>query len=150
MMGLKERAFGPLPPLTLEDLVPLDHFYRHLERSLDLIFVRDLVRDRYAPGERPVGEPLDSAQGVVGGDVGVEVDEGEHAQLRVLPATHREPPPALGLQGHRTMPPLRYGASRPATAVSSAAPVPGARRLRGWGPEGRCGRGRSGYPSTSR
>jgi transposase len=58
MMGLKERAFGPLPPLTLEDLVPLDHFYRHLERSLDLIFVRDLVRDRYAPGGRPSVDPV--------------------------------------------------------------------------------------------
>jgi hypothetical protein len=43
MMGTKERAFGPLPPVTLEDLVPPDHFYRHLERVLDLGFVRDLV-----------------------------------------------------------------------------------------------------------
>src|SRR5215203_6211328 len=58
MMGRKERAFGPLPPLTLEDLVPLDHFYRHLERSLDLSFVRDLVRDRYAPGGRPSLDPV--------------------------------------------------------------------------------------------
>ena len=48
MMGTKERAFAPLPPVTLEDLVPPDHFYRHLERSLDLAFVRDLVRDAYA------------------------------------------------------------------------------------------------------
>ena len=48
MMGTKERAFGPLPPVTLEDLVPPDHFYRHLERTLDLAFVRDLVRDAYA------------------------------------------------------------------------------------------------------
>ena len=30
MMGRKERAFHPLPPLTLEDLVPPDHFYCHL------------------------------------------------------------------------------------------------------------------------
>jgi hypothetical protein len=28
MMGTKERAFGPLPPVTLEDLVPPGHFYR--------------------------------------------------------------------------------------------------------------------------
>ena len=35
-----------LPPVTLEDLVPTDHFYRHLERTLDLACVRDLVRDR--------------------------------------------------------------------------------------------------------
>jgi hypothetical protein len=33
-----------LPPVTLEELVPSDHFYRHLERPLDLSFVRDLVR----------------------------------------------------------------------------------------------------------
>lgn len=44
MMGRKERVFAPLPSLTLEDLVPPDSFYRHLERSLDLRFVRDLVR----------------------------------------------------------------------------------------------------------
>jgi hypothetical protein len=41
MMGQKDRAFAALPPVTLEDLVPPDSFYRHLERSLDLSFVRD-------------------------------------------------------------------------------------------------------------
>ena len=40
MMGIKERAFGPLPPVTLDDLIPPDHFYRLLEQSLDLSFVR--------------------------------------------------------------------------------------------------------------
>ena len=44
MMGMKERPFAPLPPVSLEDLVPPDHFYRHLDRSLDLGFVRELVR----------------------------------------------------------------------------------------------------------
>jgi hypothetical protein len=44
-MGLKERDFAPLPPVSLEDPVPPDHFYWHLERSLDSGFVRDLVRD---------------------------------------------------------------------------------------------------------
>ena len=58
MMGHKERAFAPLPPVTLEDLVPPDHFYRHLERSLDLGFVRDLVRDAYAEGGRPSIDPV--------------------------------------------------------------------------------------------
>src|SRR5215203_5319613 len=58
MMGRKERAFGPLPPLTLEDLVPPDHFYRHLERSLDLSFVRDLVRGAYADTGRPSIDPV--------------------------------------------------------------------------------------------
>jgi len=44
MMGTKVRTFGPLPPVTLEILVPPDHFSRHLERTLDLSFVRDVVR----------------------------------------------------------------------------------------------------------
>src|SRR5215218_7124847 len=58
MMGTKERAFAPLPPVTLEELVPPDHFYRHLERSLDLGFVRDLVRDAYADSGRPSIDPV--------------------------------------------------------------------------------------------
>jgi transposase len=58
MMGTKERAFRPLPPATLEDLVPQDHFYRHLERTLDLGFVRDLVRDAYAEAGRPSIDPV--------------------------------------------------------------------------------------------
>jgi transposase len=58
MMGTKERAFRPLPPATLEDLVPQDHFYRHLERTLDLGFVRDLVRDAYAEAGRPSIDPI--------------------------------------------------------------------------------------------
>ena len=58
MMGRKERAFRPLPPLTLEDRVPPDHFSRHLERSLDLSFVRDLVREAYAGSGRPSIDPV--------------------------------------------------------------------------------------------
>jgi transposase len=58
MMGTKERAFGPLPPVTLEELVPPDHFYRHLERTLDLSFVRALVRDAYADIGRPSIDPV--------------------------------------------------------------------------------------------
>ena len=58
MMGTKERAFAPLPPVSLEDLVPPDHFYRHLERTLDLGFVRDLVRDAYAESGRPSIDPV--------------------------------------------------------------------------------------------
>jgi transposase len=58
MMGVKERAFVPLPPVSLEDLVPADHFYRHLERALDLAFVRDLVRDTYAAVGRPSIDPV--------------------------------------------------------------------------------------------
>ena len=58
MMGYKERAFGPLAAVSLDDLVPADHFYRHLERTLDLAFVRELVRDRYAAGGRPSVDPV--------------------------------------------------------------------------------------------
>src|SRR5829696_8038878 len=58
MMGIKERAFGPLPSVTLEELVPPEHFYRHLERTLDLGFVRDLVRDAYAGTGRPSIDPV--------------------------------------------------------------------------------------------
>ena len=45
----KARDLGRPVLVSLEVLVPPDHFYRHLERRLDLSFVRDLVRDRYAP-----------------------------------------------------------------------------------------------------
>ena len=31
---------------SLEDLVPADHFYRHLEARRDLSFVRDWTRER--------------------------------------------------------------------------------------------------------
>ena len=58
MMGIKNRDFAPLPPVSLEELVPPEHFYRHLERSLDLSFVRDLVRDTYAKGGRPSIDPV--------------------------------------------------------------------------------------------
>jgi transposase len=57
-MGKKERAFGPLPPVTLEDLIPPEHFYRHLERTLDLTFVPDLVRKEYAEVGRPSIDPI--------------------------------------------------------------------------------------------
>jgi hypothetical protein len=47
MLGIKGRAFAPLCNLSIETLVPADHFYRHLDAKLDLAFVRDLVRDTY-------------------------------------------------------------------------------------------------------
>jgi transposase len=57
-MGEKARSFAALPPITLADLVPPDHFYRQLERSLDLGFVRDLVRETYAETGRPSIDPV--------------------------------------------------------------------------------------------
>jgi transposase len=58
MMGHKERQFTPLEHLTLEDLVPPTHFYRLLDRTLDLSFVRELVAPCYAAGGRPSIDPV--------------------------------------------------------------------------------------------
>ena len=59
MMGTKIRSFSPLPDeLSLEDLVPDDHFYRRLQAALDLSFVRELVEPLYAKGGRPSVDPV--------------------------------------------------------------------------------------------
>jgi transposase len=59
MMGRKDRTVTPIPALTLEDLVPADHFYRHLDRVCDLSFVRELVRGCHAEGAgRPSIDPV--------------------------------------------------------------------------------------------
>src|SRR5258708_12763132 len=58
MMGTKERRFAPLINVSLEELVPQDHFYRHLERSLDLAFVREFVQETYAGKGRPSIDPI--------------------------------------------------------------------------------------------
>jgi transposase len=59
MMGTKIRSFATLPQdISLEDLVPEDHFYRRLEARLDLSFVRELVRPLYAGGGKPSVDPV--------------------------------------------------------------------------------------------
>ena len=58
MMGIKERHFSPLINVSLEELVPQDHFYRHLERTLDLAFVRAFVQEVYANKGRPSIDPV--------------------------------------------------------------------------------------------
>jgi len=58
MMGRKERSFAPLVNVSLEELVPQDHFYRHLDRTLDLSFVREFVQETYAGGGRPSIDPV--------------------------------------------------------------------------------------------
>src|SRR5437588_9081689 len=58
MMGFKERAFAPLVAVSLEELVPQDHFYRHLQKTLDLSFVYDLVGQYYAAAGRPSIDPV--------------------------------------------------------------------------------------------
>ncbi|GHO80248.1 hypothetical protein KSD_80190 [Ktedonobacter sp. SOSP1-85] len=57
-MGFKERTFAPLTAVSLEELVPQDHFYRHLERKLDLSFVRTFVEEAYASKGRPSIDPI--------------------------------------------------------------------------------------------
>jgi hypothetical protein len=52
--GHQARPFTPIAALSLDEPVPADHFYRHLDRVLDLSFVCGLVQDRYAAG---VGRP---------------------------------------------------------------------------------------------
>jgi hypothetical protein len=58
LIGSKARIFTPVSALSLEDLVPADHFYRHLDRKVDLSFVRDLVKETYAAGGRPSIDPI--------------------------------------------------------------------------------------------
>jgi transposase len=54
----KVRDPTRLVVVSLESAVPKVHFYRHLERTLDLIFVRDLVADHYADTGRPSIDPV--------------------------------------------------------------------------------------------
>src|SRR5919201_3271685 len=59
MLGpAKPRRVDQPVAASLEALVPADHFYRHLERTLDLSFVRELVRDHYAAMGRPSIDPV--------------------------------------------------------------------------------------------
>ena len=58
MMGTKERSFAPLINISLEALVPHDHYYRHLEQTLDLLFVREFVQQTYAGSGRPSIDPV--------------------------------------------------------------------------------------------
>jgi len=44
----KPRGLNQPIVVSLEDLVPQDHFYRHLEAKLDLSFVREWARELYA------------------------------------------------------------------------------------------------------
>ena len=39
-------------------MVPIDHFYRHLERTLDLSFVRELLQETDAGIGRPSIDPV--------------------------------------------------------------------------------------------
>jgi hypothetical protein len=54
----KPRRLAQPIAISLEDLVPRDHFYRHLEAKLDLGFVHDWTRQLYADRGRPFLDPV--------------------------------------------------------------------------------------------
>lgn len=54
----KPRRLDEPIAVSLERLVPADHFYRHLEAKFDLSFVRDWTRDLYAQRGRPSIDPV--------------------------------------------------------------------------------------------
>jgi transposase len=54
----KSRRLDEPMLVSLDSLVPKSHFYRHLEQTLDLAFVRELVRDTYAESGRPSIDPV--------------------------------------------------------------------------------------------
>src|SRR3954468_17837570 len=59
MLGpAKPRRLDQPIAVSLEDLVPQDHFYRHLEATLDLSFVRDWTRELYAERGPPSIDPV--------------------------------------------------------------------------------------------
>ena len=59
MLGpAKSRRLDEPIAVSLEDLVPQNHFYRHLEATLDLDFVRDWTRELYAERGRPSIDPV--------------------------------------------------------------------------------------------
>ncbi len=54
----KPRRLDEPVAVSLEGLIPPDHFYRHLEAKLDLSFVRDWSRELYAERGRPSIDPI--------------------------------------------------------------------------------------------
>lgn len=58
MLGQKAREFRLHTEISLEDLVPKDHFYRQVDRCLDLRFIRDLVDKLYSVIGRPSIDPV--------------------------------------------------------------------------------------------
>lgn len=59
MLGYKAKHFKQHTAISLEQLVPQDNFYRHVEAKLDLSFVRELVKDCYASSMgRPSIDPV--------------------------------------------------------------------------------------------
>src|SRR5215213_4236441 len=59
MLGpVKPRHLGPPVAVSLDALVPRNHFYRCLDARLDLAFVRDWVSTSYPDRGRPSIDPI--------------------------------------------------------------------------------------------
>ncbi len=59
MLGpAKSRRLDQPVAVSLEALIPADHFYRHLENKLDLSFVREWTSELYADRGRPSIDPV--------------------------------------------------------------------------------------------
>ena len=58
MLGRKAREFKQHQSISLEDLVPSDNFYRQVERSIDLSFVRELAAEFYSNIGRTSVDPV--------------------------------------------------------------------------------------------
>ena len=59
MLGLaKPHRFNEPTAVSLEDHIPQDHFYRHLEANLDLSFVREWAREHSAEHAWPSIDPV--------------------------------------------------------------------------------------------
>jgi transposase len=54
----KPRRLDQPIAVSLEQLVPRNHFYRHLEAKVDLSFVREWSRNLYADRGRPSIDPV--------------------------------------------------------------------------------------------
>ena len=57
--SLKRRCLDHSVLVSLEALVPRDHFYRQLEARLELAFVRALAHSRYEATGRPSIDPVE-------------------------------------------------------------------------------------------
>ena len=110
MMGTKACLFTPLPPVTLEELVPADHFYRHLDRVLNLAFVRELLQDCYAAG---LGRPSVYLQVFFRLQL-VMFCEGIRSERQLLRLAGGWMAPACDATGRRAVVPFDAAASLPA------------------------------------
>ena len=65
MLGHKARDFRLLTAVSLEDLVLVDNFYRQVERSIDLSFVRDLANEFYSNIGPHISHPKNGFLGII-------------------------------------------------------------------------------------